>query len=167
MRALAALVLLTSTVALGQPTVPDELMEAAKVLTGTWKCRGEVEGAAVTGTNKVKVELDRWWLVETFELKAASQRLRVTTYTTYDPTARKWRRVGFDNAGNQMLGTAEAESASVPITFNLDLLGPGGSAHLRAHLDASEPKVGARMWGELSRDKGKSWTKAYDVTCKR
>jgi hypothetical protein len=176
MRLLAALVLLTSAVH-AQPSVPPELADAGKSTSGTWRCKGDLDGTAVTATSKIKVELDKWWLVEQLELKTialspvpaaqAIPPLRITTYTTYDATAKKWRRVGFDNAGTQMVGTADASTTAKTTTFNLDLIGPGGAAQLRAMVDASDPKVGIRMWGEQSRDKGKSWKKAYDLTCKR
>jgi hypothetical protein len=31
----------------------------------------------------------------------------------------------------------------------------------------SDPKAGAKFWGEFSMDKGKTWTKVYEMTCKK
>jgi hypothetical protein len=42
-----------------------------------------------------------------------------------------------------------------------------GEAMFRDHEDLTDPKVGAKMWGEMSTDKGKSWVKVYEMTCKK
>ena len=146
---------------------PTELVELARTTAGTWKCKGEMhDGAggkvAVTATNKVKLELDKWWIASTLEVKGPVA-MKLLTYTTYDTSAKKWRRVSFDNLGGQMVGTADAQGA----TFNLDMIGPLGGGQFRDHTDPFDPRTGLHVWGEMSRDKGKSWTKVYDMTCKK
>ena len=146
--------------------VPNELLALGKSVTGVWKCKGEMhDGTAlvpVTATNKVKLELDKWWIAATLEVKGPVA-MKLLTYTTYDTSAKKWRRVSFDNLGGQMVGTADAQGA----TFNLDMIGPLGGGQFRDHTDPFDPRTGLHVWGEMSRDKGKSWTKVYDMTCKK
>ena len=143
--------------------VPNELLALGKSVTGVWKCKGEMHDGkalvAVTATNKVKLELDKWWIAETLEVKGGAA-IKVLTYTTYDATAKKWRRVALDSTGGQMVGTADATAT----VFNLDMMGGG---QFRDHTDPIDPKAGLHMWGEISKDKGKSWTKVYDLVCKK
>jgi len=143
--------------------VPNELLELAKSMTGVWKCKGQMhDGTAlvpVTATTKVKVELDKWWISETREVKGGTA-LKVMTFTTYDAAAKKWRRVALDSTGGQMIGTADATAT----TFNLDVTGGG---QFRDHTDPFDPRTGLHMWGEVSKDKGKSWMKSYELTCRK
>lgn len=157
------IVAMSSGLAAEPKAVPNELLELAKTMAGVWKCKGEAHDGtalvAVTATNKVKVELDKWWIAETLEVKGGTA-IKVVSYTTYDATAKKWRRVALDNTGGQMVGTADAMAS----TFNLDLMGGG---QFREHTDPIDPKTGLHMWGEVSKDKGKSWTKVYELACKK
>lgn len=155
-------------------TVPPELVEMAKSATGTWKCKGEgmeMDGSksAVTAVNKTKVDLDKWWIVENLEVKGMKMGvLKITTYTTFDAASKKWRRVGLTNSGGQMVGTADATAMGQPMVFNLDTLGPGGGGQFRDHVDPSDLKgAGLKVWGEMTMDKGKTWMKAYEMTCKK
>lgn len=155
------------------PAVPSELIEMAKLTSGTWKCKGEgmdADGSkvAITATNKARAELDKWWIAESLEVKGMKMGvMKMTTFTTFDAPSKKWRRVGFDNFGGQMVGTADATPMGKPMTFNLDTLGPMGAGQFRDHIDASDLKAGLKAWGEMSTDKGKTWTKVYEMTCKK
>lgn len=155
------------------PTVPTELVELAKATTGTWKCKGEafeMDGSktAVTATNKVKADLDKWWVVEALEVKGMKMgAFKMTSYKTYDATSKKWRYVGVDNWGGQMIGTADAVPAGQPVVYNLDTLGPMGPGQFRDHTEVADPKAGVKVWGEMSNNKGKTWTKVYEMTCKK
>ena len=42
-----------------------------------------------------------------------------------------------------------------------------GKSQFKDHTDMSDPKKGMHMWGEESRDSGKTWNKIYDMTCKK
>jgi hypothetical protein len=42
-----------------------------------------------------------------------------------------------------------------------------GEVMFRDHEDMSDPKAGVKQWGEFSMDKGKTWTKVYELTCKK
>lgn len=155
------------------PTVPTELIEMAKVTTGTWKCKGESferDGSktAITATNKAKADLDKWWISESLEVKGMKMgAFKMATYTTFDAASKKWRRVGLDNWGGQMVGTADAAPIGQPMVFNLDTLGPMGAGQFRDHTDPSDLKAGLKVWGEMSSDKGKTWVKVYEMVCKK
>ena len=155
------------------PTVPPELIEMAKSSAGNWKCKGEAFEAdgsksPVTATNKAKADLDKWWISETMEVKGMKMGVfKMTTFTTFDAASKKWRRIGLDNWGGQMVGTADAAPMGKPMVFNLDTLGPMGAGQFRDHVDPSDPKAGIKVWGEMSMDKGKTWTKSYEMTCKK
>jgi hypothetical protein len=155
------------------PTVPPELIEMAKVSTGTWKCKGESferDGSktAITATNKAKADLDKWWIAETLEVKGMKMgAFKMATYTTFDAASKKWRRIGLDNWGGQMVGTADAAPMGQPMVFNLDTLGPMGAGQFRDHTDPSDLKAGLKVWGEMSMDKGKTWVKVYEMVCKK
>lgn len=174
---IAIAMLTMSTVAVAQPksdkaTVPPELIDMAKAVTGTWKCKGESferDGSkvAITATNRVKADLDKWWIAGTMDVKGMKTPFKMVTYTTYDAASKKWRRIGLDNEGGQMIGTADATPMGQPMVFNLDTLGPMGGGQFRDHVDPSDLKAGLKVWGEMSTDKGKSWTKVYAMTCKK
>jgi hypothetical protein len=153
-------------------TVPVELIDMAKASAGTWKCKGEAleDGSkvAITAVNKVKADLDKWWIAESMELKGMKTGvLKMSTFTTFDAASKKWRRIAMNNFGEQMVGTADATPVNAPSVFNLDVLGPTGAMQFRDHADPSDPKAGLKVWGEVSNNKGKSWTKVYEMTCKK
>jgi hypothetical protein len=45
-------------------------------------------------------------------------------------------------------------------------MGGMGAGMFKDHGDMTDKKVGMHMWGEMSMDKGKTWVKVYDMTCK-
>ena len=155
------------------PTVPPELVDLAKATAGTWKCKGESierdgSKSPITAINRVKADLDKWWISESLEVKGMKMGVfKMATYTTFDAASKKWRRIALDNWGGQMVGTADAIPVGQPMVFNLDTLGPMGASQFRDHSDPSDPKVGTKVWGEMSSNKGKSWDKVYEMVCKK
>lgn len=152
------------------PTPPSELDMLAKASIGTWKCKGDEwdeKGAkgAVTATNTAKLDLDKWWLVETTEVKGRMP-FKMVAYTTYDPTAKKWRRLAMMHGGGQMIGTSDGVKDG-KMTWNLDVMSPMGGGLFRDHVDMTDAKAGTKLMGEMSMDKGKSWNKVYEMTCKK
>jgi hypothetical protein len=53
------------------------------------------------------------------------------------------------------------------IDWDLTAHSPMGDAMFRDHEDLTDAKAGAKMWGEVSMDKGKNWVKVYEMTCKK
>jgi hypothetical protein len=152
------------------PKPPAELEAMAKLATGTWRCKGQefgMDGAAVpaTATNKAKVDLDKWWLAETTEVKGKTL-FKMQSFTTFDSASKKFRRVSVDNFGSYMVGTSDGMKDN-KIDWNLDTMGPMGAGLFRDHTDLSDAKAGSKVWGEMSMDKGKTWTKVYEMTCKK
>lgn len=154
-----------------EPPLPPEIEAMAKTAVGTWKCKGDEfdekgnKVGPITGTNKVKLELDNWWLSETMEIKGL-RTVKMMAFSTYDPRSKKWRRAVVMNRGGQMIGTSDGPKES-KLTWNMDLISPQGGALYRDYQDASDPKVGLKVWGEYSIDKGKTWLRAYEMTCKK
>ena len=155
---------------LEMPKPAAELDVMVKATVGTWKCTGEVANpdgtkAKATATNKVKVDLDKFWLVESLEVKGAMP-FKMHAYSTFDASAKKWRRVTVDSWGGYMHGTSDGMKDN-KLTWNLDTVGAMGTGQFRDHMDMTDAKAGLKVWGEMSMDKGKTWNKVYEMTCKK
>lgn len=152
------------------PAAPSEIEAMAKTSAGTWRCKGDefdMKGGkgALTATNTVKLDLDKWWMVETMEAKGRMT-FKMVSYTTYDPTAKKWRRMAVMNDGAQMIGTSDGMKDG-KMTWSLDLMAPSGAGMMRDTIDVSDPKAGMKAKGEMSMDRGKTWLPVYEMTCKK
>jgi hypothetical protein len=152
------------------PKVPAEVAEMGKQVTGTWRCKGDEMGmtgekTAVTATMKTKVDMDKWWITDNLEVKGKNT-FKMMAFTTYDGASKKWRRVAVDNMGGQMVGTSDGMKDG-KMDWNLDAIGPMGASMFRDHIDATDAKAGVKMWGEMSMDKGKTWAKVYEMSCKK
>jgi hypothetical protein len=93
-------------------------------------------------------------------------KLKMESFTTFDGAAKKWRRVSILNDGAQMVGTAEPMK-DMKMEFGLDTWSPLGAGQFKDHVDMSDLKKGAHLWGEMSVDRGKTWLPVYDMVCKR
>ncbi|MEO8703010.1 MAG: hypothetical protein ABI867_23390 [Kofleriaceae bacterium] len=152
------------------PKPPAELDAMAKAMVGSWKCKGDMMDmaggkSAVTATNVAKLDLNKFWLAESLEVKGGAG-YKMTSYTTYDAKASKWRRIGIDGFGGYMVGTSDGMKDN-KMDWNMDTVSAMGTGQFRDHVDASDAKVGMKVWGEMSMDKGKSWNKMYEMTCKK
>jgi len=154
------------------PKVPQEVTDMAKMVVGTWKCTGNsygMDGAPtpMTGTMKSKVDLDGFWLHDSFEAKMGKAKFKFESFSTYDAGSKKWRSVMVDNWGAQSIGTSDGMKDG-KMDVNMDTMGgPMGPGMFRDHMDASDAKAGVKMMGEASMDKGKTWNKVYEQTCKK
>jgi hypothetical protein len=156
--------------AMEMPKVPAEIGDMAKAAAGTWRCKGDEwdpTGAknAITATIRTKVDLDKWWISDTMEVKGKNT-FKMISFTTYDASSKKWRRVAVDNWGGQMVGTSDGMKDS-KMDWNSDTISPMGAGMFRDHVDMTDAKVGVKNWGEMSMDKGKTWNKVYEMTCKK
>ncbi len=152
------------------PKPPAELEAMAKVAVGTWRCKGQEFGmdgvaATVTATNKAKLDLDKFWFTENLEVKGKTT-FKLSSFTTYDAASKKWRRVSVDNMGSYMVGTSDGMKDN-KMDWNMDTMGPMGAAMFRDHIDLTDVKAGPKFWGEMSTDKGKTFNKVYEMTCKK
>jgi hypothetical protein len=149
---------------------PPELAEMAKAGTGTWRCKGQamdrtMKMVDITATLKVKSALNGWWINGSFESRMGKEPFVYEEYTTVDPTTKKLRRVMIESGGNW----ASGESAGLKdnkVDWEMTTHSPTmGDGQFRDHEDFTDPKVGAKMWGELN-IKG-AWTKIYEMACKK
>jgi hypothetical protein len=150
---------------------PPELAELAKSASGTWKCKGQgmdhtMKLVDMTGTMKSKLELDNYWLHSSFESSMGKEPFHFESYTSYDAQTKKWKRVMVESGG----GWSAGESAGIKdgkLDWDLAMHTMMGDGMFRDHEDVSDPKAGAKMMGEFSMDKGKTWMKVYEMTCKK
>ena len=178
MSKLKLLVLATLTIAgtalADPPKPPQEVSDMLKAMTGTWKCTGTGQGmdgkdVKFTGTMSSKSDLDGFWSHNSFqgtmgEGKTAAK-FKFESYATYDATTKKWRNMMMDNMGGSMVGTSDGMK-DLKMDTMADAQDAHGKAQFKDHVDMSDMKTGAHMWGEESRD-GKTWTKVYDMVCKK
>lgn len=148
-----------------------EIADHAKMVTGTWKCTGEStdpgSGQKMPMSGKLKVEsvLDGWWLHSAFEAKMGKEAYKFDSYTTIDGKSKRWKRVMVSTYGSWNSG--EATLANNKLDWELAAHTEMGDAAFRDHEDYSDPKVGAKMAGEISMDGGKNWLPVYSMTCKK
>jgi hypothetical protein len=151
---------------------PAELAAMAKGTAGTWHCKGQgmdhtMKMVDTTGTMTLKLDVNNWWVHGSFESKMGKEPFKFESFSTYHPATKKWTRVMVQSGGNW----ASGESAGMKdnkvdweLTTHSPMMGDG---MFRDHEDMSDPKAGAKMWGEVSPDKGKTWTKVYELTCRK
>ena len=158
------------------PKPAPEIGETLKQMQGTWSCSGTAVGpdmksdAKFKATMTSKSDLDGFWIHDSMtgtsgEGKTA-MKFKMESYSTFDPAAKKWHRVSIMNDGAMMTGVGDAMNGGKADTVS-DTWSPMGSGQFKDHVDASDVKKGVHMWGEMSMDKGKTWNKVYDMTCKK
>ena len=157
--------------AMADMTPPKELADMAKASTGTWTCKGQgmdhtMKMADLTAKMKIALTPDKWWLQASFDAKMGKEPFHFESFSTYDAAAKKWKRVMIESGG----GWSNGETAGMKdgkIDWDLTAHSAMGDAMFKDHEDVSDPKVGAKMSGEMSMDKGKSWVPVYTMTCKK
>ena len=154
------------------PKAPQELADMIKGMQGTWKCSGKVLGedmktmTDMTGTAKIAaLEMNGFWAHMTYDAKMGKMPFHFEEYTTYDAASKQWRRVMMENGGGMNMGTS-AGAKDGKIDWELATKGPMGDGMFRDHEDVSNPKE-FKSWGEMSMDKGKTWMKVYEQSCKK
>jgi hypothetical protein len=151
---------------------PAEVAAMAKATAGTWRCKGQgmdmkaMKMADMNATMKMKSALSGWWIQGSFESKMGKETFAFETFTTFDPSSKKWKRVMVDNSGGWMTGES-AGAKDGKVDWEMAAHGPMGGGMFRDHEDMSDPKVGVKMWGEFSPDNGKTWAKVYEMACKK
>ena len=154
--------------AMEMPKAPKEVADMVKGMEGTWKCTGKgymPDGSTVdmTGTVKSKSDLAGFWAHDSMVGKMGNA---FESYTTFDAAAKKWHRVMVDNMGGMAMGNSDGMK-DMKMDFAMDAMGPMGAMMVKDHVDMSDAKNGAKFFGERSMDKGKTWSKDYEVVCKK
>lgn len=151
---------------------PPELAEMARSATGTWHCKGQgmdhnQKMVDMTATMKLRLEVASWWIHGSFESRVGKEPFTFEAFTTFDPRSHKWNRVMVESGGNWSSGDSSGlkdGKIDWELTTHSSAMGDG---MFRDHEDLSDPKAGARMWGEFSPDRGKTWVKVYEMACKK
>ncbi|MGE0546533.1 MAG: DUF1579 family protein [Kofleriaceae bacterium] len=157
--------------AMEMPKPAPELTAAAKAMVGTWRCTGNAmmdpsgQAAPMTATMKSKVELDGFWIHDTFDGKMGKMKFKFEAYSTYDPSSKKWRRLMISNDGGQSTGWSDGLKDN-KMMFNLESVGPMGTSLFRDYMEIVDAR-NIKASGEVSMDKGKTWMKVYDMACKK
>ena len=157
------------------PKPPTEIKDAIKAMGTRQNCTG-VSWGGPDGKTEMKTKmagthalaLDGFWIkggaTITMGEGKAKMTLKMDSYMTWDAKAGTWRTVGMMNDGSLSVGTATMTAgkfSSQSDTFG----GMMGNGKFRETGDMTDPK-NTKMSGEMSMD-GKTWTKVYDMTCKK
>jgi hypothetical protein len=159
-----------------KPKPPAEIRDTLKMMGTRQNCTGVTWGGPdgkmemktkSMGTNALA--LDGWWIKGTSTMTMGTGKTKMTlkmdNYMTWDAKAGLWRSVGMANDGSVMVGTATMKDGKFEGTADM-FGGMMGNGKWRDHGDMTDPKAGMKMWGEMSMD-GRTWTKVYDMTCKK
>jgi hypothetical protein len=155
------------------PKPPAEIAAAAKMMRKTLTCKGTGLGpdmkteAKMKSTMSAKSDFGGWWIRQTIkgtvgEGKTAVK-MQMEGLLTYDAKLAKWRFLGVSNDGGSMTGSADMKDGKYELVG--EMITPMGNATFKDHGDMTDAKA-IHFWGEMSMDKGKTWTKVYDQTCK-
>ena len=156
---------------------PAELAELAKATAGTWRCKGQGMDHSqklvdMTATMKIKLDVANWWIHSSFDARMGREPFEFESFTSFDPKTRSWKRVMVESGGTwssgESVGTGATMKDDKKVDWELATHSPTmGDGMFRDHEDMSDAKAGARTWGEFSPDKGKTWIKIYEMTCKK
>jgi hypothetical protein len=157
--------------AMEMPKAPKEVADMAKGMSGTWNCTGKgmmPDGSSIDMTGKFtsKSELDGFWIHDTLDGKMGKMPFRFEAYSSYDAASKKWHKLGVDNMGGQSVATSDGMTAG-KMDWAVEATGPMGQYMSKEHFDMSDAKAGNKVSGESSMDKGKTWHKDFEVTCKK
>jgi uncharacterized protein DUF1579 len=157
------------------PKAPQEVADRVKAMAGTWKCDGTTQGMdgksmPFKGSMTSKADLDGFWVHDSFAGTMGegkmSMKFKFESYSTFDAAGKKWHTMFMDNTGGMMMGMADPiKDGKMESTG--EMMSSMGKSQFKDHMDASDMKKGAHMWGEMSADNGKTWKPVYDMTCKK
>jgi hypothetical protein len=145
-----------------------EVAAFGKQYAGTWTCkgntmRGDGSSTPLTASVSVRLDLDNAWVVTSLVEKSGP--LKWTEYRTYDAVAKQWSRVQLANTSGYVVSTSLGEQGG-KWTWTGTARSPNGSLELRDYeqADGKDGKA-IKLWGEAML--GGSWTKLYEVTCRK
>lgn len=156
------------------PKPPQELADAAKQMSGTWKCAGkalmdpskptEMTDMKMTIKSSLDKSLGGWWVTSSMDAPMFKGMMHVT----YDTSAKKFYSVMIDNmGGSQTMWSPGLKDGKMMWEGDARSSMPGmASMKVRETDDMTDAKAGMKMVGEMSMD-GKTWMKAWEATCKK
>jgi hypothetical protein len=155
------------------PKAPAEIAAAAKAMGKTLNCTGTGLGpdmkteVKMKGTMSAKLDFDGWYIRQMVKMTVGegkgSSKLNMESLMTLDAKSGKWHVMGVSNDGGMMMGDADMKDGKYEFVGMMS--SPMGQAAFKDHGDMTDKK-NVKFWGEASMDKGKTWTKFYDVSCK-
>lgn len=155
------------------PKPAPELAALAKTWQGTWKCEGTMPAGPmgpehkVKATLKMKLDLDKFWLVGTYAEKKTPENPRPFAFQdwwTFDSAAKKWNRVTVDNMGGYIMFSSTSATEAKMEFEGRGAMG-GTTISVRETIEMTGPKA-VHVTGQVSMD-GKQWMPAWDLTCKK
>ena len=146
------------------PKPPQELLDMAKNMGGTWKCTGTVHSPGgsmdVTANITGKLDLDKmWWHESLTQTKAKGQPYHFDAYMTYDTAAKKWYRVSVDN-----MGVVESTTSTDHATWTGTTMGMGQTFQVKTVVTPGDKEI--KLEGQMSMD-GKAWMPSFEMDCKK
>jgi hypothetical protein len=145
------------------PKAPQELLDMAKNMGGTWKCTGKVhlpDGAMdYTATVRGKLDLDKLWWHETLTQTKTKQPYKFEAYMTYDAAAKKWNRVSVDN-----MGVFEAATSDDAKSWTGTSSGMGMTMKTKATVTPGDKTM--HFESQASMD-GKTYMPTVEMDCKK
>lgn len=150
---------------------PAEIADRAKATAGIWRCRGRGMDRTrqmkdMIGTLRIRADLDGWWIHRSFESRIGREPFHFESFETFDPTSKTWKTVMVATGGSWSAGESPGMKDR-KVDWELTMHSAMGEARFRDHADLSDPKAGAKLSGEISTDQGKTWTKVYEMACKK
>lgn len=152
------------------PTPPAEVAALVKAATGTWKCAGKAfmpDGNSfdMKATMKTKFALDKFWAQMSFN-ETKKNGFKFEGYRTFD--GKKWHGVNVNNMGGTEVTWSDGPKDGKTV-WQGTARDPMMGEHMVKHYEEPVGTAGKEMkvWGEWSTDKGKTWAKGYEATCKK
>lgn len=145
-------------------TAASALADSARVLTGTWGCRGAVYGpdgpSPSEVTLDVRLDLDEAWLRTEFVVSSGKYQYAFASYRSFDPASSEWVNVSVDNLGGHALSRS-----TDAVTWTGESSGPMGGMQIQDTETLVSPGE-VHLLGQYSLD-GKGWRTGYDLSCKK
>ncbi len=134
---------------------------------GEWEAYG-IKGAKA-GDSKISVLLDSCVILEEWTSASVNQGIRYAgkSFNTYNAATKQWQQTWVDNVGGSneyLLGKFESNKiiyTSSPFSFSKDTM----AIRKMTFTNLSPTKLSQH--GEISKDKGVSWTTEYDLEYRR
>ena len=101
------------------PKPPAQVVEAAKGMAGTWRCKGTAHASPMGPEHKYeatmtwKMSPDKYWIVGNYAEKKSKEHpmpYKFTEYRTYDAQAGKWVATHIAEMGALMTGTGTGDA---------------------------------------------------------
>lgn len=159
----------TTPPAAQMPTPPAEVATMVKAMTGTWKCTGKVfmpgGEMPIKSTMKTRFALDKFWSQSSYA-ETKKKGYKFEAYRTFD--GKKWHDITIDNMGGHSITSSDGPKDGKTV-WTGTAADPMMGEHMVKHTEEPVGTTGKEMhvFGEYSMDKGKTWTKGYDASCKK